>query len=496
MEIQQLKTNRHYTANCEFAPSLPTPEGQRVPFGWGTVAIDSSNSGIVTSFTWPELEEVQLQHVDFAYFRICVAYDVREEKQIEVILTGSDTVVGSFDIRYGYVHQVFEVPIPKAVLPVVAAKGLSLRMVKGEKPLWVFYDTQSAKISDIHQPHLLIGREGDRLEAFYKQLKSVASIQPFGWLEGCVVDGLYHLDCAFPQEGWRNALLDHLNLYFPTGDILVMEDHFGQISDNTFYLDESTLPIAIIAELWPDHPILDRALTYWASSKHAITAEGCYTMAYPLTALARTRKRTDLAHWAIQLLLERKDQLAEGNGLWQCYRPGSNAARYHNWARAYAWYMLGLTRSLIHLRELHMEPALLLTLEEEIKRVAGLLLSCQASNGLWACYVDDEATGPDTSGSAGIAAALAEGVRHNILPESAKEASVKAFAGLQRYLTPDGLLAGVAQNNRGGEALQRSGYRVISQMAMGLMGQLAAALGRPSYKERETDETSQRKGSM
>nr|WKN34271.1 hypothetical protein K4G66_17985 [Tunicatimonas sp. TK19036] len=46
--------------------------------------------------------------------------------------------------------------------------------------------------------------------------------------------------------------------------------------------------------------------------------------------------------------------------------------------------------------------------------------------------------------------------------------------GLLTYLTSDGLLDGVAQSNRGGEALQRSDYRVISQIGMGLMAQLYA----------------------
>lgn len=45
-----------------------------------------------------------------------------------------------------------------------------------------------------------------------------------------------------------------------------------------------------------------------------------------------------------------------------------------------------------------------------------------------------------------------------------------------KYLTPDGMLTGVAQSNRGGISLQQSDYRVISQMGMGLMAQLAAAL--------------------
>jgi len=52
----------------------------------------------------------------------------------------------------------------------------------------------------------------------------------------------------------------------------------------------------------------------------------------------------------------------------------------------------------------------------------------------------------------------------------------RTWEGLMQHLTPDGLLKQVAQSNKGGETLQRSGYRVISQMGMGLMGQLYAYL--------------------
>lgn len=479
MMVQSLLDNRgKIMAVCEFAPSPQLPEDQRVPFGWGTIAIDRTSNDQETRFKWSSVKAAE--NTGQGFFRICVAYDVREEKQIEVALTDSGKVIGTFDIRYGYVHQVFEIPISSADVPAVAQEGLSLRMVKGERPLWIFYDPSNAELSNTHQPHLLLTQEEDRLAEFYNEMKSVASIQPFGWLEGCVVDGLFDLDHAYPQDGWREALLDHLNLYFPSGDILVMEDHFGQVSDNTFYLDESTLPIAVLAQVWPDHPILERALTYWRNTKHAITAEGCYTMAYPLSVLASKRNSVELANWAIQLLLERKDQLAEVKGLWQCYRPGSNADRYYNWARAYAWYMLGFTRCLIHLRKLNIELPQLQMMEQEIGRVAELLLCYQQDDGLWMCFVNDSTTGIDTSGSAGIAAALALGVKHGILPDTMMTAAERAFEGLQHYLTPDGLLAGVAQNNRGGEELQKNGYRVISQMGMGLMGQLAAALGQSS----------------
>ncbi|MBC7927866.1 MAG: glycoside hydrolase family 88 protein, partial [Bryobacteraceae bacterium] len=82
----------------------------------------------------------------------------------------------------------------------------------------------------------------------------------------------------------------------------------------------------------------------------------------------------------------------------------------------------------------------------------------------------------DTSGSAGIAAALAIGVREGWLDAKARSAAAKTLAGLRAHLTPDGFLGGVTQANKAGEGLQRGDYRVIYQMGVGIMGQLIAAL--------------------
>lgn len=81
---------------------------------------------------------------------------------------------------------------------------------------------------------------------------------------------------------------------------------------------------------------------------------------------------------------------------------------------------------------------------------------------------------PDTSGSAGIAAAIAIGVNSGFLPKNYKKYPTQALRGLLPYLTPDGYLGGVAQDNRGGLELQRGPYRVLAQMGMGLLAQLVA----------------------
>lgn len=145
--------------------------------------------------------------------------------------------------------------------------------------------------------------------------------------------------------------------------------------------------------------------------------------------------------------------------------------------------MLGLARTLRVLHEYdelaRMPQAIRVRineLKEELVRIADVIIGHQSEQGLWYVYVDEPQTGVKTSGSAAIAASLAIGVQLGILGDSSLAVSKRARNALTSYLTEDGFLHGVAQNNKAGEELQRSGYRVLSQMATGLAAQLDAAL--------------------
>jgi rhamnogalacturonyl hydrolase YesR len=97
--------------------------------------------------------------------------------------------------------------------------------------------------------------------------------------------------------------------------------------------------------------------------------------------------------------------------------------------------------------------------------------------GLWNCFIDDPNGLPDTSGSAGIAAALALSARAGWIDSStAIPPAERAWQGLLPHIAADGRLGGVAQSNRSGEELQRSDYRILSAMGAGLAAQLHAAL--------------------
>lgn len=473
------------------APLVEPPGDKRVPFGWGAAAVECTAGGGATrlkaasSPPVPPKPETELR----AYLRLAIAVDVREEKQIKVTLPEDGKVIGIIDIRYAYVLQVFELPVEAADVPEVLRQGVELRMVRGEQPLWFFTDANGLAGEAALLPHLLIaGTETDKEQQFLQQLASVASVQPFGWMEGCVLDALSDLQTVYPERPEFAAALDqHLSLFLTESGELVYENPRSVPVDGSIYGIEGTLPFAVIAKRHPEHPVLELALRFWLSHGSgpdgviadgtSITAEGAYTVAYPLAVLARLRGRDDLAELAISNLIHRMKLLQHEQGLcWINRQSNGEWEPYVNWGRAYAWYMLGLIRSIVELRGMERHADRVAELEQECLRIAQIALAHQRSDGLWSCMLNEPETGVDTSGSAGIAAAMAIGWRHGLLPDTMEEAAKRTYAGLLAYLTPDGLLGGVAQSNRNGEALQRSGYRVLSQMAMGLMGQLAAAI--------------------
>jgi rhamnogalacturonyl hydrolase YesR len=134
--------------------------------------------------------------------------------------------------------------------------------------------------------------------------------------------------------------------------------------------------------------------------------------------------------------------------------------------------MLGIVRTL----EVIPEDMDTEDLRKEFARISAQALQWQRADGLWSCFLDEADVLVDTSGSAGIAAAMATGIRLGILDSDKYTLCRKTWDGLQRYLTPDGLLTGIGQSNRGGGTLQRSDYRVMLSMGAGLAGQLYANL--------------------
>ncbi len=202
-----------------------------------------------------------------------------------------------------------------------------------------------------------------------------------------------------------------------------------------------------------------------------VTTEGCLVAGYPLVVIGSLRGDAEMMRRGLRQLQLRREILTEGDRIYQ--RKDGGRLVYPNWARGYAWYLLGFVRSHPLLEAAGLADDALVA---DLKTRAEFAIRHQLPDGLWNCFIDDPSTGVDTSGSLGIAAALTLGFRHGLLDESAREAAARTLRGITAWVSPDGLISGAAQLNKGGEGLQRSDYRVVSQYSLGLLAQLWAAL--------------------
>lgn len=463
-----MKPMIYATGTATDAPSLPLPEGKRLTRGWRAFAIAPGHNAHLrwTPFT-PAAQPVWL--------RLSVAIDEREAKRVEAVLPRSGRLIGTFDIRYAHIFQPFEILVSAADANAIADEGLELRLTEGQSPLWLLHDPDGQSEPAL-MPHLLVDPPDNRLKAMIDRLASKASLQFFGWQEGCVLNGILDLANAgvLDRATAESAIYGHLRTFFDETGRLSYEDDWSRPREGDIYGIECTLPFAVLAQLQPEHPALRDAVAFWLKARREnavqdddmLSAEGGYTVAYPMTQLALTLELPELIEIAFEQLRLRKRLFQEGAFYLRVYDDGRRSFR--NWCRGVAWYLLGLARTLA------LAPAP--DLQQELQRAATWIVTYQRGDGLWSCFVDEPTVAADTAGSAGIAAALALGVQHGLLPPDFGLPAQRALDGLTAQLTPDGFLGGVAQVNKAGEALQRGDYRVISQMASGMMGQLVAAL--------------------
>ena len=462
---------RHLPARVVSAPDIPLPAGKREPFGWKTAAIGA----VPLVLAWPDFPA----DAKPTAVRLAVGLDVRDEKLIEAYLPESGRVLGTFDVRFGCIFQVFEIPLAPADAADIRREGIALRLTKGAE-LRIF--TEGDGMPAALQPHLLVPGTADAMTEYFVRMDSLACVQSFSWQGGCVLDGLLDLAAVTAHAALQEAARRQLARFVIDGK-LIYENHVSAPSDGRIYGIEGTLPFAALAKLEPQSPLLEIALGSWAKKLDAENAildgqhtssEGAYTVGYPLAIIARLRKDDALEKLALTQLRVRQARLFDGKMFWRTSEPHEGVVQKGNraWARGIAWQMLGFARTL---RELKHRTDLADCIAS-FQQLAAWVVPFQRADGLWSVFVDQPQLTPDTSGSAGIAAALAIGAQQGWLDASAKAAAAKTLAGLQPHLTPDGFLGGIAQANKGGEGLQRGSYRVIYQMGMGLLAQLVAAL--------------------
>jgi len=399
-----------------------------------------------------------------ARLRLTVGQDDRHHRRLA--LTARNRALGELEVPYACPLQVCETELDAEAAQRAVKDGLKLTLSGGEGPLTIAVgpDLDAALV-----PQLLTGRAALPLAAFLARMVSEASLSQFGWMEGCCLDGLWHWHQATGDPRLKAGFELHLARY---PEIV---EHCRGI--------ESTLMIAPLARVEEENAPLGHAVDFWWARQdqhgciqdgQTTSCEGSYTVAYPLAVIAKRWADPTLGEVAAHQLRLRRDRLAVDGNIWLRWRADGKRT-YRSWARGCAWYLLGLARTLVELDGL-VETA---DLRAELAAQADLVIPKQAASGLWHGFLDEPAVASDSSGSAGIAAALAIGAAQGWLPETAKAAARRTLEGLWPQLTVDGLLGGVCPSNKGeyGEAGQRRAYRGVLGMGMGLMASLLAALG-------------------
>lgn len=417
--------------------------------------------------------------------RITNSIDVRARYRIGVRAPCGGEI-GEFDMRFAGLYQVQEIPLAPALARRVLTEGVELFMLEGPAPTFFFAPSPDAVPSQdrVQLPHVLVARKGREMEQFERRLRGLVMLQGFGWQSGCVSEGLMDLAEVRGDGSLFEALDRYQDMYF-TDQGVFFESPRSRPMRNQVGGVEEPLPWATLARRKPDHPALGLCADFLPRSTDStlalaedrqLSTEANYTAAYPAAVLSRVLGRADLAELALRQLDHRRQSNVHGDRILQLGNR-SGEGRLPNWCRGVCWYYLGIVRTLLALDS----PQASAAWKPEIERVTAFLIEHQRADGLWGNFIHEPGSVTDTSGSAGLAAAIARACLAGWLGEDALAAARRTKQGLVTKLTPDGLLAGAAQSHKGGDGLQRGDYRVLYQMGMGLMAQLMAALEAVEY---------------
>ena len=444
---------------------------KRIAFGWSPHILDPDGTVL--------LKPDHLLRGKHFFLRLSVAVEMWEQAILQVsIPDGEDTQLGVLDIRNSSVLVPYELKIDGRHSNGINTYGLQVKLLTS-KPFGFFGQSNMELGNTVFNPHLLVSsKEKGTIADFLQSFMSVDSIQAFGWREGTVLDGLWQLYSLKGEERALAAIKEHFDLFFD-GENLKYENSRNDPRDNEIDGIESTIPYATLARISPHHPILKTVIEAWDSYTQengmvtggsTITAEGCYTVAYPMAVIGKAWNDGGLKKRALEQLRHRC-VLIEKEKLNLRYHTDTGTYTFENWARGAAWTLLGFARTISELKDEIQDEEIIQTFKKGVDNA----IAMQQENGLWNGFMDAD-NAPDTSGSAGISTAILIGIREGLLPKTYRRYAEKCWKALSDYLTPDGLLKGVSQDNRGGVPLQRGDYRVIAQMGMGMMAQLYAEI--------------------
>jgi hypothetical protein len=475
--LPEIAAARRVAARIE-GPEMAFPAEKRPMAGRHTVAIAHADSAPPLRLFW----DAAACPEGPAVLRFTVSVDHRCLHRVSAANAATGGILGECVVPFGCPGQACEIPLTAAQSVAALRDGVALSLADPAEPLWII--APGPRAPDAVLPQLYFGGDAATEERFLNLFCSEATIQPWDWMEICVLDGLMDWT-ALGRVAACGALKQHLEVAFhpETG---TRENFRGHPCDGQPSGPESTGPWAVFARTLGhnhQHPALALAEACFEkhydprtdSVGHQVVAETSYNIAYPMMAMARFTERPALQARALRQLEANREHLTGPDDLWLRYFPESGEKTFQNWSRGVAWYFLGLVRTL----SLLPAPERPAGLCEEIGRVAQWTTRHQQADGLWPCFLKESGVLPDTSGSAGIAAAIALAVRHGMLGREHLATARRTRDALMKQLTPDGWLRGVSQVNKpeaAGMDLQRSTHRVIAPWGMGLFAQLLANL--------------------
>ena len=249
-----------------------------------------------------------------AYLRIRLAMDCREDVILKVTVNNSTHKhVGDYDIRYASVHHIYQIPVDSSLIESLYDHGCILTMTKGESSISIFNEDDY-----YFKPHIYFEQDKSKRKMFHKLLASKVSVQPFGWMEGCVLDGLYDLYSATDLDMYKHAIFEHLEYFGINNGELIYENPRSIPFDNVIYGIECTLPFSVIAKIEKTNKVLIIAKAFF-KDKHkssgkiidgtVYSAEGYYTIAYPIAVMGDVYGDEDLLNMAYEDLTQRTNLL-------------------------------------------------------------------------------------------------------------------------------------------------------------------------------------------
>jgi len=465
-----LPQKESYDQNLKFA------EGSFSSFGWNYIGL-TTNKPVELIFSKPE------HKFDKILFRFTSAIWLPKRFRVELYLLKSKKIINSIEVWNTYFLQPFEIEIEDTFVQQIFKEGVGLRPVGLESTFFIYADNDK-NIPVQFKPALLYSRGSTlkRIEII-KRMTDVSTLQFFGWPEGCLWDCIYDLGEVFPKIESARIIQGRLNYFKNDKNNLDYLIHHNIRLSNEIFDVETILPFGVFSKFMPNDTLVKQALNFCLSQMNEngiithnvgedikVKTEENYTVSYPLLLIAKNSNNPQLVDIAVKNLLYRKSLLSAENGIYH-RKIGANNPIYLNWARGTTWYLLGLAKSLKLIPRNHPKYNELLT---EFQTVSSKIARMADSNGMYRAFLHDKSSFYDTSGTSGITAAFAYGVKNDFLSQSEFSPLIKKSINelLTNYVTPDGYLRGSTQINNGGEELQSSDFRTISPYTLGFVGMI------------------------